>query len=221
MCYLPADWKFPQALGGKVDAQNWPVEMLRSLARYVNTTGAWLAEDHGVPNLLSDPPGLPFAQQTKLSHMILLAPVNEDEDFASVEVGNTRVNFYLVIPITAAEATWKREMGAEKSIYYVVGSQKEAGDDVFIDYIIDPTRPCTVDDLNCREIFDNQSIQEDDEQEDAYGEFEDLDTDSNEQITSEENNSGETEQCSDSSDLPAESSEDSIEINQNKRVKRE
>ncbi len=221
MCYLPADWKFPQALGGKVDVQNWPVEMLRSLARYVNTTGAWLAEDHGVPNLLSDPPGLPFTHQTKLSHMILLAPVNEDEDFSSVEVGNNRVNFYLVIPITAAEATWKREMGAEKSIYYVVGSQEEAGDDVFIDYIIDASRPCTVDDLNCREIFDNQSIQDEDEGE-YYGEFEDLDTEnSNEQVTSEENNSGETEQCSDSSDLPAESSEDSFATNQNKRVKRE
>lgn len=170
LCYLPPEWQFPPSLGGNVTEENWPIEMLRSLVRYVRTTGAWLAEDHGIPNLLTDPVGGRFVESTKLSHMVLLAPVNEDEDFACVDINNTRVTFYVVIPITTAEATWKREMGAEKSIYYVVGSQEEGGDDVLIDYVIDPNRPCTVDDLNCREIFDNQSIADSD-----YGEYEDLD----------------------------------------------
>ena len=169
--------------------------MLRSLVRYVRTTGAWLAEDHGIPNLLTDPVGGKFVESTKLSHMVLLAPVNEDEDFSSVDIENTRVNFYVVIPITTAEATWKREMGAEKSIYYVVGSQEEGGDDVLIDYVIDPARPCTVDDLNCREIFDNQSIEDSD-----YGEYEDIEDDEDahlegevaddEELTDSNNNSG-------------------------------
>lgn len=150
MCYLPANYTFPLALGGPIDELSWPIEMLRSLIQYVGTTHCWLGESHGIPNLYSDPAGEPFCAGTRLANMILLDPVAEAENFSPIPVGNNVVNLYLVVPLTPAEAAWKREVGAARSIYYVVGSKAEGGDSVMIDYVIDVNRPCAVDDLNGR-----------------------------------------------------------------------
>lgn len=178
MLYLPADWVFPSALGVGEEGltnQSWPIELLRSLVRYVSTTGAWLAENHGIPNIMSDPPGLCFVPDTKLSHLILLDPVGEEEGMSSVIVNGSRVNFYLVIPLTAAEAAWKREVGAAQSIYYIVGSKAEGGGNVMVDYVIDPARPCAVTDLGAKEIF----CKDDDEDEDGWEDVDDEDDEDN------------------------------------------
>lgn len=160
-CYLPEDWHFPSFLGSdEMTEENWPMEMLRSLANYVSSTKCWIAEDHGLPNLYSNPPGQPFHASTKLSHMILLYPVNEVEDFSVVYVNGTQVNFYLVCPLTSAEAQWKRDVGAENSIYFIVGSKKIGGDNVLVDYVIDAKRPCCVDDLNAPDMIDNEDESE-------------------------------------------------------------
>lgn len=153
MCYLPADWQFPHSLVGPVDEQSWPFEFLRSIGGYVQQTGAWLAEDHGLPNFLSDPPGGPYLPGNNYLNAILLLP-NEDPSFCAVcisETENTWVNFYLVVPLTPDEAAWKREVGAENSIYYIVGSKALGGDNVLVDYIIDPRRGCAVRDMRGRE----------------------------------------------------------------------
>ncbi len=56
--------------------------------------------------------------------------------------------------MTTAEARWKREVGASESIHYIVGSKDIGGDGVMVDYVIDPKRPCAVEDLHCKEIYD-------------------------------------------------------------------
>ncbi len=208
MCYLPPDWKFPAVCGDfnkhtptngddpassstPVDAptthytdENWPIQLLRDIAQYVNVYGAWVAEDHGLPNFLSDPPGLPFTPTTKLSHVILLSPVEEEERMTFCIVPDKKndeeqgeekpsnateeeeekkgqmVNFYLVVPLTTAEAQWKREVGASESIYYIVGSKAIGGNHVMVDYVIDHSRPCAVEDLHCREIYDFEHLQQ-------------------------------------------------------------
>lgn len=171
MCYLPPDWKFPAALNGDmITAESWPVDMLRSLSQYVQATGSWVAEDHGIPNLFAEVSGPTFTPNTKLSHMILLNPANEEDDFGVVFVHGSFVNFYLVIPLTAAEAAWKREVGASNSIYYIVGSKALGGEHVLVDYVIDPNRPCCVTDLNCREVYDNLEVDESGEEGDSDGE---------------------------------------------------
>jgi hypothetical protein len=177
LCYLPANWNLPKALGGPITEENWPVEMIRSLANYVIATGNWLADDHGIANLLSEPPGQPFVPSTKLANMILLEPVNEDDGFSYVDVNDERVNFYVVVPLTAAEAQWKREVGAANSIHHIVGSKAIGGENVMVDYIIDAKRPCAIEDLQAKGIVAAWVAEEEaDEEEDAEeGELEEED----------------------------------------------
>lgn len=176
MCYLPETWQMPLISDSNITENNWPVEMLRSLAMYVAGTRCWIAEDHGIPSLLNpEKPGDRFHSSTKLSNMILLAPVDEEEDFASVKVGDKKVNFYVVVPLTSAEAQWKRDVGAANSIYYIVGNKREYPQNVAVDYVIDASRPCAVEDLHLREYFENLSDEEDeeeDEEEEGGGEEE-------------------------------------------------
>ena len=165
--YLPGTWELPAALGGPLDAKNWPFELLRSIATYVGRTQAWISYDHGLPNLLSDPPGNKFLPNIDLTHLILLEPVFEEEGFASVITPEGhRVNLLVVIPLTAAEAAWKREVGAQNSIHYIVGSKAMGGDNVAVDVVIDPHRPCAVNDLHIPEELAAQSGDEEEENED-------------------------------------------------------
>eukprot|EP01033_Poteriospumella_lacustris_P011462 gene11462-8156_t len=126
MCYMPADWEMPlTSAANQITSNNWPVEMLRSLAGYVASTRCWVAEGRVIPSLLTDSLGEPFHASTKLANMILLAPVDEAEGFETVNVNGNTVNFYVVVPLTPAEAQWKREVGAAKSIHYIVGNKRE------------------------------------------------------------------------------------------------
>jgi hypothetical protein len=157
MCYLPASWEFPTSLGNESDEKSWPIDMMRAVGMYVSQTGAWLGESHGLPNMSSDPPGQVFCPQTKLSHVILLDPsCIESPGFSPLVLPDgSFINFYLTVPLTSEEAAWKRAVGAADSIYYAVGSKEVGGDAIAIDYIIDPSRPCAVIDLNLPERVGN------------------------------------------------------------------
>ena len=173
---MPADWEMPLISAmNQISSNNWPVEMLRSLAAYVVSTRCWVAVDHGIPSLLTDTPGEPFHASTKLANMILLAPVDEAEGFETVNVNGNTVNFYVVVPLTPAEAQWKREVGAAKSIHYIVGNKREYPENVLVDYVIDASRPCCVEDLQCREYFDNIEDEESEEDGDDDGDEDDDD----------------------------------------------
>lgn len=151
MCYLPSSSESSSFSPG--GDNSWAANMLRSLVKYVARTRCWIGSDHGLPNLSSDPPGQPFLPSSKLTNMILLDPVDEKPDFATAYVGQTPVNYFLVVPLTLAEAQWKREAGAENSIYYIVGNKRKYPENVLVDYVIDPYRQCAVTDLACRNMF--------------------------------------------------------------------
>jgi hypothetical protein len=170
MCYLPADWNFPKSLGTgeELDENNWPMEMLRSFVRYVVSSRNWVSHSHGLPNIMSNPAGQPFVPSTRLSHVILLEP-NEPEEFCCCSVQDKKVQFLLVIPVTAAEAAWKREVGIESSLYYCIGSKAIGGDAIMVDYVIDPLRPCAVEDLGAREVFAEGEHDEDNDEDDNDG----------------------------------------------------
>jgi hypothetical protein len=159
LCYLPANWEMPNALAGPITPQNWPFEMLRSLCSYVGRTHAWLSYDHGIPNLVREGT---FAEGTKLASTVLLRPCNEAESFGSLAIlpQNVFVNFLLVVPVTLAEADWKRRVGAANSIYFMVGD-KENDPEIAVGYVIDPLRPCAVEDLHLdEEEFDGETDEE-------------------------------------------------------------
>lgn len=105
MCYLPSSWILPKTLG--IDDDNhdisWPFYMLRSIGAYILNTDVWISYNHGIPNLLSDPPGLPYTFNTHLSHVFLLEPCNENPTFGTILINDIRINFLLAVPITNAE----------------------------------------------------------------------------------------------------------------------
>uniref|UniRef100_A0A7S3ZBT6 Suppressor of fused-like domain-containing protein n=1 Tax=Lotharella globosa TaxID=91324 RepID=A0A7S3ZBT6_9EUKA len=116
---------------------------------------------------------VPFIKGSKLTHTVLLEPCNEREGFSQLTLkrsGNgqrseddsssssspppvandkkgSKVNFYLVIPVTTAEAQWKRDVGAARSIFHIVGDRR-INANIPIDYVISPHRLCSVVDLN-------------------------------------------------------------------------
>lgn len=143
--------------------------MLRSIVAYVNNYGVWVAELHGLPNIMTSPPGGVFVPSTKLSHVLLLCPALDAQEMYTAEVvqgdTSTIVNFYLVLPLTTAEAQWKRDKGFNASLAYIIGNKQEATEDdsVLIDFIIDPLRPCAVDDLHCLEGFDAPMTEEEED----------------------------------------------------------
>lgn len=157
VCYLPSDWPLPASLAGPPTEYSWPIEMLLSVAKYVRATQAWVSCLHGLPNLSSHPAGQPFHSSTKLSHMILLLPGLESKELVSTQVPDqsgisTNVNFFAVVPLTASEAKWKRDSGFHLSLAFVVRAKSDSPKElVSIDFVIDPHRPCVVDDLGLRE----------------------------------------------------------------------
>tara|TARA_A100001015_G_scaffold207242_1_gene231751 strand:- start:395 stop:1114 length:720 start_codon:yes stop_codon:yes gene_type:complete len=146
--YLPANWDFPVSLSGKYDAKSWPLEMLRCVGSYVKKSGNWISMDHAIPNL--DRMGKSYCDSTKLASIVLLEPVTEDASFEKLhdDPMTICINFWLVVPITTAEHDWKKRVGIEDSIFYVVGDKREHPESVAIDYITDPRRKCAVNDLH-------------------------------------------------------------------------
>jgi hypothetical protein len=90
-------------------------------------------------------------------------------------VKRKKVQFLLVVPVTSAEAAWKREVGIEASLYYCIGSKAIGGENVMIDYVIDPQRPCAVTDLGAKEKYGEddedgwEDVDDDEEEEDGTG----------------------------------------------------
>ena len=124
-----------------------PLEMLRSTGMYAVRTAAWLSHTHYIPNLTTNPAGGPFFPGSKLTGTFLLNPMEPDE-FTTIHVRDCTVNLFMAIPLTTAEAAWRRKVGADNSIFYIFGD-KSYGDHIHIWNVIEPSRPCTVDDLHC------------------------------------------------------------------------
>jgi hypothetical protein len=153
MCYLPESWKLPTTLPSTNEEESWPIDMMRDLVGYVVNAGVWVSFDHGLPNLAAF--GQPYCRTTKLCSCVTLEPLGEAEGFSpyvSTPEDNKGkqefVNFLLCVPLTAAEAQWKRDVGIVKSLYYVVGDST-VNPAIPIPYIIDPSRKCAVVDLDC------------------------------------------------------------------------
>jgi len=124
MCYLPADWEPPQGLTGEVTEENWPLQMIREIARYVVEVDSYITESHGLCNMIGGdkPLGTPFVPGSELTSTILLWPFTEHEDVAQYDAPNPHtgeeecINLYLAVPVTDKEWERKREMGFKSLI---------------------------------------------------------------------------------------------------------
>ena len=121
---LPADWKLDQE-SMKDEKWDWPIRLLKGLARFPIECETWLGCGHTMDN------EEPFAGNTKLCASILIEPQNaEDGSEVCVLPGGEEVNFYQVIPLYEDELNYKLEHDADALL------DKMAG----ISFVVNPTR---------------------------------------------------------------------------------
>lgn len=102
VAYLPSDWK----LGSDDERWYWPLRWMKILARLPIEQDTWLGFGHTVPN------GEPFAENTKLSGVMLISPTEKEREVLELEDGEI-VTFYQMLPIYEEEMNYKLESSAE------------------------------------------------------------------------------------------------------------
>jgi tetratricopeptide (TPR) repeat protein len=103
---LPPEWNL-QNLND--ENSYWPLRWLKIMARLPIEQDTWLGWGHTVPN------GMPFADNTRFTTMMLLNPGAFDEDCCECAMpGGGTVNFYQMIPLYEEEADYKIQNDAEK-----------------------------------------------------------------------------------------------------------
>jgi hypothetical protein len=99
MVCLPPDWDLDKL---NDERWYWPVRWLKILARLPINEDAWLGWGHTIPN------GEPFADNTRLSAILLLNPGAFGAEAAYCRLPNgERVNFYQMIPLYEEETQFK------------------------------------------------------------------------------------------------------------------
>jgi len=109
MC-LPPDW--PLSEGGSDDLEvQWPVELLKFLARMPHEYETWFAESHTVPNTEAFEP---YAPNTKFCAVTFAAPKTVPAEFAQLKVAEDKtIRFLAVIPLYLAEIKLALKKGSE------------------------------------------------------------------------------------------------------------
>lgn len=109
LIHLPDTWQLPNQ-SDRNEEDSWPISWLRKIAYYPHEQSTWLGGRHSI--LSNDEPPLPFAANTRLSCMLLIA------DFAAwspVEISrDKRVHFYTLMPIYMEERDYERQHGVRE-----------------------------------------------------------------------------------------------------------
>ncbi len=109
LVHLPATWQLPNQSDWREEC-GWPISWLRQIAYYPRQASTWLGGRHAI--ISNDEPPLPFAANTRLSCMLLIA------DFANwspVQISrDKRVHFYTLTPIYAEERDYERQRGVRE-----------------------------------------------------------------------------------------------------------
>ncbi|MEF2245626.1 MULTISPECIES: suppressor of fused domain protein [unclassified Paenibacillus] len=110
MICLPPDWPITQEHLENPD-HYWPIRWLKMLARFPHDYDTWLGWGHTMPN---GDPAEPLSQQTGMSGIILLPPIDVDEDFLTLDMEDGRtVDFYAIVPLYSEELDFKLKYGSE------------------------------------------------------------------------------------------------------------
>jgi len=111
MICLPPSWPLTEeAL--EDERWDWPLRWLKILARLPHVYETWLGWGHTIPN--EDPPE-PFAENTRLCCMMLLAGLTVPEAFHELRVRPDKtIRFYALFPLYREEIDVKLKQGSEK-----------------------------------------------------------------------------------------------------------
>ncbi|CAI6086371.1 suppressor of fused domain protein [Cohnella sp. JJ-181] len=109
---LPADWPLSEAAFNH-EENYWPVRALKTIARLPHEYNTWLYLAHTIPN---GDPAEPYADNTKLSGMILAIPstVPSTEEFFTLTAAPGKdVHFFSLLPLYKEEMDFKLNQGPE------------------------------------------------------------------------------------------------------------
>ncbi len=111
---LPPNWKVlddgEENVTGNKEESYWPIRALKYLARFPHVYKTWLGPLHTIPN--GDPPH-PFADNTKLSGIMLIYPELFPKEAWICRDGAKRVNFFYLLPLYTEEMVFKLKKGGE------------------------------------------------------------------------------------------------------------
>lgn len=132
--YLPGEWEIPgcaECGHGGSGGPDWPVRLLGLLANYVQRSRTWLGPGHTVDHYGPAPGG-----PEHLTGTLVAEPSFELPSFDQLEIEGCPVRFLHVIPVTAAEIAFKKELCSHVVLNLL---QRTAAWPV-----IDPERSCVV-----------------------------------------------------------------------------
>ncbi len=115
VAYLPADWPLEQLQGADTPAEevDWPVRLLKGLARMPHRYDTWLGAGHSVPN---GEPMRPYDVSTGFSGAVLYLPDEGNGPQGLLPVPTKdggQVMLYVVVPVYPGEMEYKLEKGAD------------------------------------------------------------------------------------------------------------
>lgn len=109
MVTLPEQWKFGEE-AFKDEAWYWPVRQLKYLARFPHKYSTWLGWGHTIPN---GDPAEAFADNTKLSGIIILPSVTVPEEFHNLRINEDKtIVFFSIVPLYDEEMSLKLNKGS-------------------------------------------------------------------------------------------------------------
>ena len=129
MMLLPKEWNIKSTAS---TLWNWPINILKSSARYPHGSKTWIGEWHDIQ--FTDPIE-PFAENTKLCALLFVRPSDENLRYISGEDG-MKINVYIAVPIYKEEMEFKLEHGAEALLERLFGT----GEVPDSSYVIDINR---------------------------------------------------------------------------------
>ncbi len=136
MISLPPDWPLMEEA---LEESNyyWPIRWLKTLARLPHDYNTWLGWGHTIPH---GDPAMPFAENTDMCALMVLPPLEVDEDFLALDMGDGRqVHFYAILPLYLEELEYKLVHGMDALL--------DKFEEHNINEIVDPKRVNTCGDI--------------------------------------------------------------------------
>jgi hypothetical protein len=110
MVVLPQSWQISSESFNE-ERWYWPVRQLKFLARFPHKYNSWFGFGHTIPN---GNPAEPFAENTQLDGVILLAPAQVSSDFLTLKIDeNKTIEFLVIVPLYREEMDFKLRKGTD------------------------------------------------------------------------------------------------------------
>jgi hypothetical protein len=109
--YVTPEWSSPDTSADQ-DDRTWPLELLRTLGRFVHQRQTFFRPGDTIPNA-TEPP-TPYAPSTLLASALILPLPEFDAALSPMQVDDLEITLLRVVPITVAEHALKLREGSNE-----------------------------------------------------------------------------------------------------------